>query len=69
MNSRDADELDEVRAELAAIAARCERMSEAAYPDTQGIAAELARLALALDQVLAVLTYDARERETEPGDR
>lgn len=69
MNSEDADELDEMRDELVKVHGQLVALSERAYPDAGDVAALAAQLATIMQALIDRLAYDARERETEPGDR
>ena len=68
MNTDDADELDLVSEDCSRLADEAARLAASPYPDAGEVAGLLSRLALRLVDVAQRLAYDARERETEPGD-
>lgn len=69
LNSIDAELLDDITREASECADACAALADSAYPDLQSLAAQVARVAHRLADLSSALSFDARERETEPGDR
>lgn len=69
MNSDDARELDEIEEALAALQARSVELARGNYVDAGDVAAVVAEALLLVQALVRLAAYDARERETEPGDR